>query len=293
MKIGFIGLGQMGAAIAANLLKAGHDVTVWNRSPKPVAALVEKGAHGAAAMAETLQGEVLFSMLANDAAVQSLGLEGPVLAKAAKGLIHVNLATVSLALTRKMTAAHAKHHLGYVAAPVFGRPDAATAGELLIIAGGEKSLLTKLEPVFAKLGRRVVITGEAPEEAALFKLAGNFLIGATLESISEAFALLTRGGVDPAQFHEVMSGSLFASPIFKNYGNLVVHKKFEPAGFALKLGLKDMMLAEDAARELKVKLALSDILHTHLQAAIEAGLGDKDWTAVSQIIAKKAWEQKA
>jgi 3-hydroxyisobutyrate dehydrogenase-like beta-hydroxyacid dehydrogenase len=212
--------------------------------------------------------------------------------KAAKGLIHVNLATVSLALTREMAAVHARHHLGYVAAPVFGRPEAAAAGELLIVAGGEKSLLAKLEPVLARLGKRVVITGEAPEEAVLFKLAGNFLIGATLESLSEAFALLARGGVDPAQFHEVMSASLFAAPIFKNYGNLVVHKKFEPAGFALKLGLKDMKLAEDAARELKVKLALSAILQPHLEAAVAAGLGDKDWTAVSQVIAHKAWEHE-
>ncbi|HEY5346669.1 MAG TPA: NAD(P)-dependent oxidoreductase [Rhizomicrobium sp.] len=290
MKIGFIGLGRMGAGIAGNLLAAGHAVTVWNRSPGPVSALVEKGAHAAKAIEDTLQGELVFSMLANDAALRELGLDGAALKKAAKGLVHVNMATISVALARELAKSHAGHGLGYISAPVFGRPDAAAAGELLIVASGDAALLAKLEPLLAKLARRVVIAGERPEEASLFKIAGNFLIGAALESMSEAFALLARGGVDPAQFQEVMSSTLFAAPIYRNYGNLVVQKKFEPAGFALKLGFKDMKLAEEAARELKVKLALSEILHSHLEEAMQAGLGDKDWTAVSEIVKKRAWE---
>jgi 3-hydroxyisobutyrate dehydrogenase-like beta-hydroxyacid dehydrogenase len=290
MKIGFIGLGRMGMGIAGNLMAAGHDVTVWNRSPEPVAALAEKGAHAAKSVEETLQGELVFSMLANDAALHELGLDGAALKKAAKGLIHINMATISMALARELAKSHAAHGLGYISAPVFGRPDAAASGELLIVASGDATLLAKVEPLLAKLGRRVVIAGDRPEEASLFKIAGNFLIGAALESMSEAFALLARGGVDPAQFQEVMTSTLFAAPIYRNYGNLVVQKKFEPAGFALKLGFKDMKLAEDAARELKVKLALSEILHAHLDEAIQAGLGDKDWTAVSQIVKKRAWE---
>lgn len=288
MKIGFIGLGKMGAGIAGNLLRAGHTVTVWNRSPEPAAALAATGALAARSVEECLQGELLFSMLANDAALRELGLDGAVLDRAAKNLTHVNMATVSTALTRELATAHKARGLGYVAAPVFGRPDAAAAGELLIVAAGETATLARLEPLLGKLGKRVVIVGEKPQQAALFKIAGNFLIGAALESLSEAFALLDKGGVDPAQFQEVMSSTLFAAPIYRNYGNLVVQKKFEPAGFALKLGFKDMKLADDAARELNLKLALGDILHAHLDEAVKAGLGDKDWTAVSQIIAKKA-----
>ena len=288
MKIGFIGLGKMGAGIAGNLQRAGHAVTVWNRSPGPVAELAAKGARPARSVEDCLQGELLFSMLANDAALRELGLDSAILDRAAKGLVHVNMATVSTALTREAAAAHAARGLGYVAAPVFGRPDAAAAGELLIVAAGETATRGRVEPLLAQVGKRVVIVGEKPEQAALFKIAGNFLIGAALESLSEAFALLDKGGVDPAQFQEVMSSTLFAAPIYRNYGNLVVQKKFEPAGFALKLGFKDMKLAEDAARELNLKLALSEILHAHLDEAVKAGLGDKDWTAVSQIIAAKA-----
>jgi 3-hydroxyisobutyrate dehydrogenase-like beta-hydroxyacid dehydrogenase len=288
MDIGFIGLGAMGAGIAENLLKAGHRVTVWNRSPGPLAALVAKGAVAAQDASETLKGDVLFSMLASDAAIRDVGLDGSLLDDAAPNLVHVNMATISTALASELTSAHAERGLGYVSAPVFGRPDAAATAQLVIVAAGEKTALAKVEPLFAAIARRTDIVGAEPQQANLFKIAGNFLIASALETMSEAFALLQKGGVDPAAFHGLMTDTLFAAPIYRNYGRLVLGKVFEPAGFALKLGLKDVNLARQAAEELGMTLPVGDVMRDHLDQAVQAGLGDKDWTAVSALIAQKA-----
>lgn len=288
MRIGFIGLGAMGAAIAANLLKAGHRVTAWNRSPGALAALAAKGAVPAASVQDTLQGDMLFSMLANDAALRDLGLDGALLDGAGSHLIHVNMATISTALAARLAAAHAQRGLGYVAAPVFGRPDAAVAGHLFIAAAGDPRAMAKVAPLLAQIGRHTEIVGAQPQQANLFKIAGNFMIASALDTMSEAFALLQKGGVDPAQFHALMANTLFAAPIYKNYGKLVIDRKFEPPGFALELGFKDVKLAEDAARDLDMTLPIATVLHAHLQQAMDAGLGGKDWTAVSALIAKQA-----
>lgn len=288
MKIGFIGLGAMGSGIAENLIKTGHQVTVWNRSPQPLAALAAKGAVAAAAPEETLQGDMLFSMLASDAAIRDLGLDGALLDRAAPNLLHVNMATISIALAAELATVHAERGLGYVAAPVFGRPDAAASAQLVIVAAGDKAALAKAAPLFEQIGRRTEIVGERPQQANLFKIAGNFLIASALDTMSEAFALLEKGGGDAAQFYTLMTDTLFAAPIYKNYGKLVIAKAFEPPGFALKLGFKDVKLAQEAAHDLDMALPIGDVLHVHLDEAVKAGLGDKDWTAVSALIAKKA-----
>lgn len=288
MEIGFIGLGAMGAGVAENLIKAGHRLTVWNRSPAPVQALAAKGAVAAKGPEETVGGDVLFSMLANDAALRAVGLDGALLDGAAKGLVHVNLATISTGLAQELAKAHAARGLGYVSAPVFGRPDAAASAQLEVVAAGDKAALDKVAPLLAQIGRRVEIAGDKPEQANLFKIAGNFLIASALETMSEVFTLLSKGGVNPVLFHDVMTDALFAGRIYKNYGRLVLEKKFTPPGFALALGLKDVRLAEDAAKGLSMSLPVSSVVRGHLEEALSAGLGEEDWTAVSKVIEKKA-----
>jgi 3-hydroxyisobutyrate dehydrogenase-like beta-hydroxyacid dehydrogenase len=288
MKIGFIGLGKMGAAIAGNILKAGHEVTVWNRSPEPVAELAKKGARAAKSPEETMQGDALFSMLASDAVMRAVGLDGKLLAGAAKGLIHANMATISTTFARELTAAHETHGLHYVAAPVFGRPDAAEAAKLIVVVGGADAQIKKLTPVFDAIGVRTVIAGAEPEKANLFKIAGNFMIIAALETMGEAFALLKKGGVDPRLFHDVMSNSLFASRVYQGYGQLILGRHFEPAGFEMKLGLKDSDLARNAAKELGMTMPLADLASSHFNEGIGKDMGEKDWSAIADIIATKA-----
>jgi 3-hydroxyisobutyrate dehydrogenase-like beta-hydroxyacid dehydrogenase len=287
MKIGFIGLGRMGGHIAANLLKAGHTVTVWNRSSEPAAALVAKGATAAKTPQDALQGDAVFSMLSNDAVMRDIGLAGPLLEKAAKGLIHVNLATISVAFAKELSAAHAKAGLAYISAPVFGRPEMAESAQLVLVAGGDAAALGTMQPVFDKIGVRTVPV-DAPEKANLFKIAGNFMIASELESVGEAFALLRKGGVDPALFHDVLSGRLFTGAVFKNYGAMILNRQYEPAGFALTLGLKDVNLARAAAEGLGVEMPTAELLKKHYDEAVSWGWQDKDWSAIGEVPAKKA-----
>lgn len=288
MKIGFIGLGKMGSAIAINILNAGHEVTVWNRSPEPVRELEGKGAVAARSPEETLQGDALFSMLASDSVMRSVGLDGALLDKAAKGLIHANMATISTAFARELTAVHEKRGLHYVSAPVFGRPDAAEAAKLIVVAAGAAQAIEKLSPVFDKIGVRTVKAGTAPEKANLFKIAGNFMIIAALETMGEAFALLRKGGVDPKLFHDVMSNSLFADRVHTGYGSLILNEAFDPAGFEMVLGLKDADLARGAGKELEVPMPLADLAAGHFRHGIENGMAKMDWSAIAQVIAEKA-----
>jgi 3-hydroxyisobutyrate dehydrogenase-like beta-hydroxyacid dehydrogenase len=287
MKIGFIGLGRMGGHVAANLLKAGHQVTLWNRSQAPVQALIAKGAAAANSPEEAVQGDAVFSMLSNDQVMREMGLAGPLLEKAAKGLIHVNLATISVAFAKELSAAHHKAGLSYISAPVFGRPEMAESAQLVLVAGGDAEALRTMQPVFDKIGARTVAM-DAPEKANLFKIAGNFMIASELESIGEAFALLRKGGVDPSVFHDVLSGRLFTGAVFKSYGTMILNRTYEPAGFALTLGLKDVNLARSAAEELGVGMPTAELLKKHYDEAVAWGWQDRDWAAIGEVPAKKA-----
>jgi 3-hydroxyisobutyrate dehydrogenase-like beta-hydroxyacid dehydrogenase len=287
MKIGFIGLGRMGHHVASNLLKAGHSVTVWNRSQEPVQALVAKGAGAARTPEDALKGDAVFSMLSNDAVMRELGLDGPLLERAAKGLIHVNLATISVAFAKELSAAHRSRGLAYISAPVFGRPEMAEAAQLVLVAGGDAAALTTMQPVLDKIGARTVQL-DAPEKANLFKIAGNFMIASELESTGEAFALLRKGGVDPALFHDVLAGRLFTGAVFKTYGAMILNRQYEPAGFALSLGLKDVNLARAAAESLSVAMPTADLLKANFDQAVSWGWQDKDWAAIGEVPAKKA-----
>jgi len=287
MKIGFIGLGRMGGHVAENLLKAGHSVTVWNRSPAPVEALVAKGAVAAKTPEDALQGDAAFSMLSNDAVMREIGLAGPLLEKAAKGLIHVNLATISVAFAKELATAHHKAGLAYISAPVFGRPEMAAAAQLVLVAGGDAAALQTMQPVLDKIGARTVPMDTA-EKANLFKITGNFMIASELEAIGEAFALLRKGGVDPALFHDVLAGRLFTGAVFKAYGAMILNRTYEPAGFALSLGLKDVNLARSAAEGLGVTMPTAELLKQQYDQAVAWGWQDKDWAAIGEVSARKA-----
>ena len=288
MKIGFIGLGQMGTALASHLMRAGHAVTVWNRSSKAAEALAAQGAIAAKTPAETMQGDVLFSMLASDQAIRDVGLDAALLDKAAKGLIHVNLATISPDFAKALAAAHDSRGLDYVAAPVFARPDAAAKGQAVIIVAGASDAVAKVEPLLADMGRRLVKVGDAPEMANLFKIAGNFMIMSAVETLGEAFALLKKGGVDAAQFLDTMTEGLFAAPIYKNYGKQILAEAYEPAGFYLHLGLKDANLVKGASENLKVPMPVLDLVRHHYEEAMQKGWSEKDWASIAALIAEKA-----
>ena len=287
MKIGFIGLGRMGHGVAENLLKAGHEVTVWNRSQEPVQALVAKGAKAAKSPEDALQGDAVFSMLSNDQVMRDVGLAGPLLDKAAKGLVHVCMATISAAFGKELQAAHKSRGLDYLSAPVFGRPDMAASGQMVIVCAGSNAALTRMQPVFDKISSRTVPVGEESEKANLFKICGNFMIASELQATGEAFALLRKGGVDPALFHDVLGGRLFTGAVFKMYGQMILNREYEPAGFALTLGLKDVNLARAAAETLGASMPTADLLKTNYDQAVSWGWQDKDWAAIGEVPAKK------
>lgn len=288
MKIGFIGLGAMGAGVAGNLIKSGHTVTVWNRSPGPVQALVNQGAQAAARIEDTLKGDIVFSMMANDAALEAVGFTGPLLDAAAPGLIHINMATISLPLARKLAEAHAAKGVGYIACPVFGRPDAAAAAQLILVVAGDPTLVEKVRPVLALLGQRITVAGEKPEAANLFKIAGNFMTAAAIETYGEAIALLRKGEADAEAFYEMMSSFYYSGSIHKLYGRIILDEKYDPAGFKLSLGYKDAGLALEAAKMLQAPLPVGSLVHDHFLAAMAGGDGDKDWALIADMAAKRA-----
>jgi len=263
-------------------------VTVWNRSPKAVEGLVAQGATAARSPMEAMQCNVLFSMLASDQAMRDVGLDAELLDKAAAGLIHVNMATISPGFAEALAAAHDSRGLDYVAAPVFARPDAAAKGQAVIIVAGAHDAIAKIEPLLTQMGRRIVKVGEKPEMANLFKVAGNFMIMSAVETMGEAFALLKKGGVDAAQFWETMTEGLFAAPVYKNYGRQILDEAYEPAGFYLRLGLKDAGLVKDASDNLNVPMPVLDIVRRHYEEAMRKGWSEKDWASIATLIAEKA-----
>ncbi|GAA0535337.1 3-hydroxyisobutyrate dehydrogenase-like beta-hydroxyacid dehydrogenase [Rhizomicrobium palustre] len=287
MKVGFIGLGAMGSGIAANILREGHELVVWNRSPGPLEALKAQGAVVAKSPEETLTGDALFTMLANDAAVSAIGLDGPLLDKAAKGLVHVNMATVSTAFAKALTEAHRARGLGYVASPVFGRPDAAAAGKLTVVAAGAREDIAKVEPILTKIGAKYAVVGSDPVQANLFKISGNFMIAAAIEAMGEAAALLQKGGVDPAVFFDVLTSANFNAPIYKIYGKIIAEQSYDQAGFKLSLGYKDAGLTLAAAKEFEAPLPLASLVHDHFLAAMAAGWGEKDWASLAKLAADR------
>lgn len=289
MRVGFIGTGQMGRPMAANLLRAGHELTAYNRTRARAAALAAAGARVAETPAAAADGaEVLITMLADDAAVEAalFGDDGAFYALA-PGAVHACMATVGVEFSRELGRAHAEAGHGYVAAPVFGRPAAAEAAKLWVVAAGAAEARQRCAPLFEALAQGVFALGEEPERASVVKLAGNFLIAAMIEALGEAFVLTRKHGVPPADFLQVV-GSLFGSPLYQNYGGLVAEQRYQPPGFALKLGLKDVRLVLQAADAAAAPLPLASLLHLRLLTAVAHGWGDDDWAALARLAAGNA-----
>jgi 3-hydroxyisobutyrate dehydrogenase-like beta-hydroxyacid dehydrogenase len=288
MKIGFLGLGQMGAGMAANLIKAGHEVTVYNRSPDKAAGLIAQGARQAATPgAAAAQAEAVITMVAHDEALAALtfGPDG-ILAHLPKGALHISSSTISVAVSEKLTAAHADAGQHFIAAPVFGRPEAAAAAKLFIIAAGPEAGLEAAKPIFEVIGQRTFILGAHPKDANLVKLSGNFLIASVIETLGEAMALVAKGGVDPHAYLEMLTSTLFAAPVYKTYGNLIADKKFSPAGFAAPLGQKDIRLTLAAAENLGVAMPVASLLRDRFLTLIATGGESLDWSAVGSLAAR-------
>jgi 3-hydroxyisobutyrate dehydrogenase-like beta-hydroxyacid dehydrogenase len=283
MHIGFIGLGAMGAAMAGALLDKGHAVTVWNRSPGPVAELVALGATAADGVEAALQGDVALSMLAHDQAVRDVLLDSGALARARPGLVHANHATISTALSRELAQIHAKLGLGYVAAPVFGRPPVARAGGLNVLAAGAPEAVAQALPALEALAGKVWPMGEDPARANAVKLAGNLMIVAAVETMGEAAALGAVHGVPPAELLEMLTGTLFAAPVFKIYGEMIMAQRYTPPGFTAELALKDVRLARDAAEEKGLALPLADLVESGLETLLAGAETEVDLAALAEV----------
>ncbi len=289
MKIGFAGLGKMGLGMARNLLRAGHDVTVYNRSRERAEPLVRESARIADSPADLARdADVVITMLADDRAVEDIVFgDSGIVAGLRAGSIHVSSSTISTALARRLAALHSGRNQGFLSAPVFGRPDAAEAKRLVVVSAGPADLIERCRTIFEAIGRQTFVAGEEPSQANAVKLCGNFMIMSMIESFSEAFATLRKAGVDPHTFLEVLN-SLFGSPVYANYGKIIADENFEPAGFALKLGLKDAGLVLATAEECASPMPFASVVRDQFLAAIAQGQSELDWSSVARVAARRA-----
>jgi 3-hydroxyisobutyrate dehydrogenase-like beta-hydroxyacid dehydrogenase len=289
MKIGFIGLGRMGAAMAANLVKAGHDVSVFNRTRGRSSALIELGAHEAANIAGACDGEAVITMLADDDAASGIALgEGGLTTHLRKGAIHLSMSTISVELSKRLAQAHEKAGQRYIAAPVFGRPDMAAAAKLFIVCAGDPATIDACQPLFRAMGQKAFPMGNEPSAANLVKLSGNFLLASAIEALGEAVALTSKAGIDPHAYVEFLTSTVFNLPVYKIYGGLIAEGKFEPAGFAAPLGFKDIRLALAAAEGLRVPMPLGSLLHDRFLSLLAQGGERLDWSAIGGLAAQDA-----
>jgi 3-hydroxyisobutyrate dehydrogenase-like beta-hydroxyacid dehydrogenase len=274
----------MGAAMARNLIRAGHQMAVYNRTPEKAEALAAEGARVATSPADACRdAEAVITMLADDAAVAGVvfGENGIAAALPQRG-VHISSSTISTAMARRLTEAHGN---GYVSAPVFGRPEAADAKKLLVVAAGPAEVVERCRPLFDAVGRQTFVAGTEPWQANTVKLCGNFMIASMLETFGEANATLRKSKVSPHLFLDVIN-ALFGSPVYANYGRMVADEQFEPAGFALKLGLKDVRLVLEAARECASPMPLASLIHDHLLSGVAQGQAELDWSSLAKVIAK-------
>jgi 3-hydroxyisobutyrate dehydrogenase-like beta-hydroxyacid dehydrogenase len=291
MNLAFIGLGKMGMGMARNLLRAGHTLAVYNRSREKAQALMGEGVSVRVADSPAdacRDAEVVMTMVADDHAVEQLvfGSDGIASAMKKDG-IHLSHSTISTALARRLTAEHAERKQGYLSVPVFGRPEAAEAGKLLVVAAGPGEFVERCRPVFEAIGRQTFVVGAEPWQANVAKVCGNFMIISVIEALGEAYATLRKSGVAPQDFLEIMN-SLFGSPVIANYGRIIAEEQFEPAKFALELGLKDVRLVLAAAEECAAPMPLASLVHDHLLAALAQGQGAMDWSSMTRVVARNA-----
>jgi len=287
MKVAFLGLGAMGIPMAVNLARAGHRLTLWNRSERPLEAFGEARPVRARSIAEAVRdAEAVITMLADDAAVEAV-VHGGLLEALPEGAVHVGMSTVGIDTARRLTEAHRQRRRAYVAAPVFGRPDVAQAAKLWIVSAGPAEDRARVHPLFEAIGRGVSEFGDEPWHANLVKLGNNFLLAAMLEAVGEACALMRKAEVDPKAFVEA-ANAIFQSPVYANYGGAVAEGRAEPALFKATLGLKDLRLALAAADELAVPMPTAGVAHDSLLSAVARGHGNKDWTVLAETSRQRA-----
>lgn len=284
MQVGLIGLGAMGRGMAENLAKGGHDVLIWNRSGdggKPIS-----GARLVETPAEVFQSELVLTMLSDDAAIRSVVLDAGLLAGARPGLIHAVTATISVAFAEELAAAHAAAGIGYLSAPVFGRPDAAAAGQLSVVVAGDPSAIETARPAFEAISRKIWVLGDQPRQANAAKIAGNMMITFAIEAMAEALVLVGDNGVTTDAFFELMLGTLFGGRIYETYSASIAAGNYEP-GFRMQLGLKDLRLATEAAETAGKRLPMLDAVRTRMSEAVDAGMGERDWSAIAEVLLRK------
>ncbi|WP_342151371.1 NAD(P)-dependent oxidoreductase [Methylorubrum sp. SB2] len=286
MDVGFIGLGRMGRAMAARLVAAGHRVRVWNRSPE--AARAVEGAEPVGSAAEAFSGDAAFTMLADDAALRAVIVEGGLLDGPSRPAVHVGMSTVSVALARELAAVHERAGVPYISAPVFGRPDAAASGALNIIAAGDDGAIGRVQPLLDAMGSKTWRFGTEPEKANAVKLAGNFMIVSAIETMGEVAAFSEGHGIPGADVLAMLTGTLFAAPVYKNYGAMIMENRYEPPGFTLRLGLKDVRLALEAGEAASVPMPFASVLRDNLLDAIAHGDGDRDFAALATVAARRS-----
>jgi 3-hydroxyisobutyrate dehydrogenase-like beta-hydroxyacid dehydrogenase len=282
MRIGFIGIGAMEQPIAVNLLKAGYSVVVYNRTPARAEALRPAGAIVARSVREACQADVVMTMLSDDPAVEAVVFQSnEFLPCFDSARVHLSMGTIGVEMARKLTAAHAQHGGQFISAPVFGRPERAASGSLLILAAGPTAGIDQVSPILASIGKRLFVVGEEPFQANVLKLCGNTVLLSAIEAMAETMAFARKQGIQPCRFVEIMTETLFTAPLYKTYGSLMVNEVFKPAGFRLQLALKDAELLLDEAFRAAVPMSSASAVKNQLRAAVQSGLGDFDVAALS------------
>ena len=289
MRVGFIGLGRMGAGMAGSLLRGGHEVTVYNRTASKARPLGEQGARVARSIAEAAGNPVVFTMVSDDAALEAVvfGDDG-LLHHLAQDALHISSSTIGVVLSERLARSHADAGRRFVAAPVFGRPEAAAAAKLFVVAAGPDDAIAEARPLFDAIGQKTFVVSDRPENANLVKLSGNFLLAAVVESLGEALALVGKAGLDRAKYLELLTSTLFDVPVYRNYGRLIAERAFEPAGFAAPLGHKDIRLALEAAERLHVPMPLASLLRDRFLTLLARGGERLDWSAVGDLARQDA-----
>ncbi len=279
----------MGAGMARNLLRAGHEVTVYNRTREKAETLRSNGAQVADSPAEAVrEAEAVFTILSDDRAVADVVFgENGIASALKKGAAHVSSSTISVEFGRKLNEEHTRRGQVFVAANVFGRPEAAEKKQLIVVAAGESSTIERLRPLFDAVGKKTFIAGDEPWNANAMKLCGNFMIASMLETFSEAFATLRKAELNHHLFLEIVN-ELFASPVYKNYGQIVADERFDPAGFELKLGLKDVRQAIEAAERFGVAMPFASVIRDHLISAMAHGQEKLDWSSIALVLTRSA-----
>ena len=288
MDIGFVGLGNMGKGIAQSLIRAGHRLRVWNRSPGPAEELAKHGAEVMQSPRDAFGGDAFVSMLADDGALREVVLNGNVLPQNGGDTVHICMATISVGFAKELTQLHKARKIPFISAPVLGRPDVAAAGKLAILAAGEPKVVERMRPLLDAAGQKIWRFGDDPSNANLVKIAANFMLASAIETIAEARALVEANGIAADQFLELITSTVFDAPAYKGYGGTIARRRYEPAGFKLALGFKDVRLALAAGEAAHVPLPLASILRDHFLDALAHGDETKDWSAVAEVAMRHA-----